>query len=128
MREGNRVAILAFGSMVNVCTEVAEQLNTTLVDMRFVKPLDEGAISLLAKNHELIVTVEENAIQGGAGSAVNEYLNASGETVPTLNLGIPDKFIHQDKPSNMLAACGLDQASIKLAIERNLLPITQQMS
>ena len=128
LREGKRVAILAFGSMVNVCTTVASELNATLIDMRFVKPLDEHAIASLAANYELLVTVEENAVRGGAGSAVNEYLNASGTQIPTLNLGIPDRFIHQDKPVNMLAECGLDQASIILAIKQNLLPISQQMS
>jgi 1-deoxy-D-xylulose-5-phosphate synthase len=128
LREGSRIAILAFGSMVSVCAEVADELGATLVDMRFVKPLDENAIQALAKTHELLVTVEENAIQGGAGSAVNEYLNASGTIISTLNLGIPDKFILQDKPSNMLATCGLDQAGIKLAIEQNLLPVSQQVS
>jgi 1-deoxy-D-xylulose-5-phosphate synthase len=113
--------------MVSVCTEVADELGATLVDMRFVKPLDENAIQSLAKTHELLVTVEENAIQGGAGSAVNEYLSASGTIISTLNLGIPDTFILQDKPSNMLATCGLDQAGIKLAIEQNLLPVSQQV-
>jgi len=128
LRKGKRVAILAFGSMVSVCTEVANELNATLVDMRFVKPLDEEAINALATSHELLVTVEENAIKGGAGSAVNEYLNTQSTQTSIINLGIPDRFIHQDKPSNMLADCGLDHASIKLAIEQNLLPITQQMS
>ena len=128
LREGSRVAILAFGSMVTVCSEVAEELGTTLIDMRFVKPLDEEAIRLAALNHDLIVTVEENAIQGGAGSAVNEYLSASCSIVSVMNLGIPDRFIHQDKPSNMLAACGLDKTGIKRAIQSSLLPVSQQMS
>ncbi|MFT6434831.1 MAG: 1-deoxy-D-xylulose-5-phosphate synthase [Candidatus Azotimanducaceae bacterium] len=128
LREGSRVAILAFGSMVTVCSHVADELDATLIDMRFVKPLDEEAIRLAAIDHDLIVTVEENAIQGGAGSAVNEYLNASCTAVSVLNLGIPDRFIHQDKPSNMLATCGLDQTGIKRAILESLLPLTQQMS
>jgi 1-deoxy-D-xylulose-5-phosphate synthase len=128
LREGSRVAILAFGSMVSVCSPVADELDATLIDMRFVKPLDEEAIRLAAIGHELIVTVEENAIQGGAGSAVNEYLNASCTAVSVLNLGIPDRFIHQDKPLNMLAACGLDETGIKRAIQENLLPVTQKMS
>jgi 1-deoxy-D-xylulose-5-phosphate synthase len=127
LREGSRVAILAFGSMVSVCSPVADELDATLIDMRFVKPLDEEAIRLAAIGHELIVTVEENAIQGGAGSAVNEYLNASCTAVSVLNLGIPDRFIHQDKPLNMLAACGLDETGIKRAIQENLLPVTQKM-
>ena len=88
--------------------------------MRFVKPIDEQLVTQLALKHKLIVTVEENAVMGGAGSAVNEYLLATGIQTNILNLGTPDQFIHQDKPSNMLSACGLDTAGITSAIAARL--------
>lgn len=120
LRSGKEVAILAFGSMVAVATDVAEAIDASLVDMRFVKPIDEQLVTQLALKHKLIVTVEENAVMGGAGSAVNEYLLATGIQTNILNLGTPDQFIHQDKPSNMLSACGLDTAGITSAIAARL--------
>jgi 1-deoxy-D-xylulose-5-phosphate synthase len=117
LREGADVAILAFGSMVNVAEPVAKKLDATLVDMRFVKPLDEQLISDLSLKHKLLVTVEENTVQGGAGSAVNEYLSSAGIVVPTLNLGTPDEFLDQDKPQNMLSRSGLDESGILKSIQ-----------
>ncbi len=119
-REGARVAILAFGSMVEPAMEVAEQINASVADMRFVKPLDEELILHLVMQHELLVTVEENVIQGGAGSGVNELLAALGVGVQLLNLGIPDHFIEHDKPAKMLAGCGLDAIGIRTSIEDRL--------
>ncbi|MCB1644333.1 MAG: 1-deoxy-D-xylulose-5-phosphate synthase [Pseudomonadales bacterium] len=126
LRTGQQVAILAFGSMVTPSTAVADNLNATLVDMRFVKPLDEAAIMDLASNHELLVTVEENALQGGAGSAVNELLAREGITIPVLNLGIPDSFVSHEKPSTMLADCGLDSQGIEASVRQRMERITQR--
>jgi len=94
--------------MVSPSLEAAGLLDATVVDMRFVKPLDQSMINDIAASHEFIVTIEENAIQGGAGSGVNEYLAAAGYRGLLLNLGVPDAFIEPDKPENMLSACGLD--------------------
>ncbi|MEX2327911.1 MAG: 1-deoxy-D-xylulose-5-phosphate synthase, partial [Pseudomonadales bacterium] len=116
LREGRNVALLAFGAMVTPARIVAENLDATLIDMRFVKPLDESLIDELAVSHDLLVTVEENVLSGGGGSAVNEHLASVGIQAAVLNLGIPDRFISQDKPMNMLAECGLDAAGIERAI------------
>ena len=117
-REGHAVAILAFGSMVAPAAEAAASLDATLADMRFVKPLDEDLIGNLALSHDLIVTVEENAIMGGAGSAVNEFLAAHNNFLPVLNLGLPDKFLEHGKAPEMLSGAGLDSAAITLAIQQ----------
>lgn len=119
-RKGHSVAILAFGAMVAPAATVADKLDATLVNMRFVKPLDVAMVETLAMEHDLIVTIEENVLAGGAGSAVNEHLVATGIHVPLLNLGIPDRFIFHDKPVNMLAECGLDTSGILQAITRKL--------
>jgi 1-deoxy-D-xylulose-5-phosphate synthase len=114
-RTGKRIAILAWGSMVTPALAVGEQLDATVVNMRFVKPLDEALILELAQSHELFVTVEENVIAGGAGSAVNEFLNAQRKLMPVLNLGLPDYFVEQGTREELLAICGLD---IKGILER----------
>jgi 1-deoxy-D-xylulose-5-phosphate synthase len=91
-REGrNGLAILAFGALVPNCLSIAERLDATLVNMRFIKPLDEDMIVKIAERHAALVTVEENVVAGGAGSAINECLAAHGITLPVLNLGIPDR-------------------------------------
>ncbi len=115
-RTGEQVAILAFGSMLAPALGAAEQLNATVVNMRFVKPLDEELVLRLAREHDLLVTVEENTIQGGAGSAVAECLLRHGVMVPLLQLGLPDGFLEQGEPAKMLAACGLDAAGIAASI------------
>lgn len=120
IRNGNNVAILAFGSMVAPAKTAAETLDATLVNMRFVKPLDTQLLDQIAENHPLIVTVEENAIMGGAGSAVNEYLLATGRKCSILNLGLPDTYFEHGKPEHMLAACGLDADGIIKAIKTRL--------
>jgi 1-deoxy-D-xylulose-5-phosphate synthase len=119
-REGKRAAILAFGTTRNISESVAENLDLTLVDMRFVKPLDTKLITELAARHELLVTVEENAIAGGAGSAVNEYVVSQGLECQLLNLGVPDLFIDQDEPENMRERVGLTAANIESQINSRL--------
>ncbi|HCI51849.1 MAG TPA: 1-deoxy-D-xylulose-5-phosphate synthase [Gallionella sp.] len=117
-REGVRVAILAFGSMLAPALIAGEQLDATVVNMRFVKPLDAELVRRMAGTHDLLVTVEENTVQGGAGGAVAECLAEAGIAVPLLHLGLPDRFIDQGDPVKMLADCGLDGAGIILAINK----------
>ncbi|HKX52215.1 MAG TPA: 1-deoxy-D-xylulose-5-phosphate synthase [Nitrosospira sp.] len=111
-REGTGIALLAFGSMLQPCLEAAEELNATVANMRFVKPLDDDLIASLAANHELLVTVEENTVMGGAGSAVVESLSGRSHAVSVLQLGLPDTFLDQGDPSQMLSECGLDREGI----------------
>lgn len=120
LRQGKRIALLAFGSMVQVAAQVAEQLDATLINMRFIKPLDEAVVKAAADQHELLVTLEENAILGGAGSAVAEVLAANALLVPLLQLGLPDAFLDHGKPAKMLADAGLDAIGIQAAIESRL--------
>ncbi|MFT6750682.1 MAG: 1-deoxy-D-xylulose-5-phosphate synthase [Candidatus Azotimanducaceae bacterium] len=120
LRKGTRIAILAFGSMVNPARIVADQLDASLIDMRFVKPLDEALIQDMAINHELIVTIEENSVLAGAGSGVSEFLHGQGLVVDILHLGVPDRFISQDKPDNMLAECGLNVDGILESIRNRV--------
>lgn len=118
-REGRSgLALLAVGSMVPICERIAEKLDATLVNLRFVKPLDEELIARIAATHRALVTVEENVVAGGAGSAINECLAAHGHTTPTLNLGIPDRFIEHGSREDCLAAAGLDTGSVETAITR----------
>ncbi|AYD44868.1 1-deoxy-D-xylulose-5-phosphate synthase [Yersinia kristensenii] len=116
-REGEKIAILCFGTLLAQAQMVADNLNATLVDMRFVKPLDEELVLELAASHEVLVTVEENAIMGGAGSGVNELLMAKRQLVPVLNLGLPDSFVPQGEQDEMRAEFGLDAAGIQRQIE-----------
>lgn len=124
-KQGEKIAILAFGTLLRAASKSAEELNATLVDMRFVKPLDEKLISELAASHQLLVTVEENVIKGGAGSAVNEYLatldsKTANSNLEILNLGLPDEFLDHGKAELMLAECGLDSTGITSAIVSKL--------
>jgi len=119
-RSGKKIAILAFGSMLAPSLAAAEQLDASVVNMRFVKPLDSELVLQMAREHSLIVTVEENTIQGGAGSAVAECLAQHGVLVPLLQLGLPDKFIEQGDPSRLLADCGLDGTGIAASIRQKL--------
>ncbi|WP_145484653.1 1-deoxy-D-xylulose-5-phosphate synthase [Yersinia aldovae] len=116
-REGEKVAILCFGTLLAQAQIVADNLNATLVDMRFVKPLDEALVLEMATSHEVLVTVEENAIMGGAGSGVNELLMAKRQLVPVLNLGLSDSFVPQGEQDEMRAEFGLDAAGIQSQIE-----------
>ncbi|MFH2211176.1 MAG: 1-deoxy-D-xylulose-5-phosphate synthase [Pseudomonadota bacterium] len=120
-RRGERVAILAFGSMLTPALLAAEELNATVANMRFVKPLDGEMIRELAASHELLVTVEENAVMGGAGSAVAESLQNQNVTVKLLHLGLPDTFIEQGAAAELLAKCGLDKDGLVRVI-RKILP------
>ncbi|MBL0010285.1 MAG: 1-deoxy-D-xylulose-5-phosphate synthase [Nitrosomonas sp.] len=111
-RKGKRIALLAFGSMLAPCLEAAEELNATVANMRFIKPLDDDLVASLAGSHDLLVTVEENAVMGGAGGAVTESLNSQRICVKVLQLGLPDIFIDQGDHAQMLADCGLDKNGI----------------
>ncbi|MGR9578659.1 1-deoxy-D-xylulose-5-phosphate synthase [Pandoraea sputorum] len=120
---GRRVAILAFGSMVAPSLAAAAQLDATVADMRFVKPIDDELIARLAQTHDYLVTVEEGSIMGGAGSAVAESLLASGGNRPVLQLGLPDRFIDHGDPALLLSGVGLDASGIAKSIcERFDLP------
>ena len=119
-RTGNKIAILAFGSMVTPAELAGEALDATVVNMRFVKPLDEAMIEKLAKDHHMLVTVEENVVAGGAGSAVNEYLVRAGIELPILNLGLPDEFPAQGSRAELLTDCGLDAEGIQRTIRRSI--------
>ena len=119
-RTGTRIALLAFGSMLAPALEAGAAFNATVVNMRFVKPLDEDLVRELAGTHNLLVTVEENVVAGGAGSAVNECLIAAGLSTRVINLGLPDRFIEHGDHREQLAQCGLDTAGIRRAILRNV--------
>jgi 1-deoxy-D-xylulose-5-phosphate synthase len=109
---GENIAILAWGSMVTPAEQAGKQLNATVVNMRFIKPLDEELILQLAKDHDIIVTIEENVISGGAGSAVNNFLHKNRILKHTLNIGLPDAFIEQGTREELLKLCGLDEDGI----------------
>ena len=113
IREGQKIAILNFGTLLPSALEAAEKLNATVVDMRFVKPIDIEMINVLAQTHDYLVTLEENAIQGGAGSAVTEVLNSSGKSTALLQLGLPDYFIPQATQQEALKDLGLDSKGIE---------------
>jgi len=116
--QGSRIAILAWGSMVTPALEVGKQLGATVVNMRFIKPLDEALILELAKSHDVLVTVEENVIAGGAGAAVNEFLQANSILMPALNIGLPDRFVEQGSREQLLEICELDVKGILARIEK----------
>ena len=118
VHQGRKVAILAFGSMLQPALEAAASLDATVVNMRFIKPLDEAMVLEIARSHDHIVTVEENAIMGGAGAAVMECLQAQHVVKSVLCLGLPDHFIEHGSHESMLAACGLDKTGIGAAIEK----------
>lgn len=117
-REGEKIAILNFGTLLPEAEQVAGAMNATLVDMRFVKPLDEQLVLAMATRHEVLVTLEENAILGGAGSGVNELLMAKRQVVPVLNIGLPDYFIPQGSQEEIRHDLGLDAAGIQRQIEK----------
>ena len=118
-KESN-LAILSFGSLLNLADEIADELDCSLIDMRFVKPLDEDLITKLAKKHELLVTLEENMIAGGAGSAVNEFLNISNVSIKVLNVGIPDNFPSVGSPSDQKTEADLEKTKIIKQINKKL--------
>lgn len=124
-RRANQVAIFCFGTLLASAQQVAEKLNASLCDMRFVKPLDAELIERMANSHSLIVTIEENAVAGGAGSAVSEYLASQGYVVPVMHLGLDDTFVDHAKHTQQLAAQGLDASSIESAILHRLKILNQ---
>jgi 1-deoxy-D-xylulose-5-phosphate synthase len=126
-RANNRVAILAFGSMVQPALAAGESLDATVINMRFVKPLDAALLRELATSHDMVVTVEENVVAGGAGAGCAEALAAAGITVPMLHLGLPDRFVDHGDPVKLLSAEGLDADGIRSAIAARMaaLPMNQ---
>ncbi|KAA9131867.1 1-deoxy-D-xylulose-5-phosphate synthase [Marinihelvus fidelis] len=128
IREGHKVAILAFGAMVDASRQAAEAIDATLVNMRFVKPLDTALVERLAKSHDLLVTVEENAVLGGAGSGVNEALAAAGVLVPILNIGLPDAYLEHGSREECLEDAGLHPDGIQASIEARLRALPGQAS
>jgi 1-deoxy-D-xylulose-5-phosphate synthase len=115
-RQGTGMAILVFGTLLYPALQAAEKLNATVVNMRWVKPLDTAMLLQVASTHAHLVTLEEGSIMGGAGSAVAEALNAAGVALPLLQLGLPDSFIDHGDPVKLLAMQGLDAAGIEAAI------------
>ncbi|KAA1173139.1 1-deoxy-D-xylulose-5-phosphate synthase [Marinobacter salinexigens] len=126
IKEGSEIAILNFGTLLTSALEAAKALGATVVDMRFVKPLDEQLVLAMAESHDLLVTLEENTIAGGAGSAVTEFLNSREVTMPVLQLGLPDTFVDHGKHEELLADCGLDSAGIQKTIEDRLERLRRQ--
>ena len=116
LREGRKLAILSFGSTLGAALAAAEQLDASVVDMRFVKPLDEALVRDLAQSHEALVTVEDNAIMGGAGSAVCEFLNKAGIAMDVLQLGLPDSYQEHASREQLLAEAGIDAEGIHKAV------------
>ncbi len=119
-RRGGRVALLGFGVMLALCEAVAEELEATVANMRFIKPLDEALVLELARSHELLVTVEENTLMGGAGSAVAELLAAEGIEVSLLQFGIPDRYIEQGTQAEQLEEAGFTRGRLLDAIRQRL--------
>ncbi len=121
-RPGKRIALLAFGSMVGTALKVGEQLDATVANMRFVKPIDRELILKLAAEHELLVTLEENALIGGAGSEVIRVLHEAGKPVRVLQLGLPDRFIDHGDQAQLMAEVGLDAAGVLRQIDEACRP------
>jgi 1-deoxy-D-xylulose-5-phosphate synthase len=121
-RRTGRIALLAFGSMLAPALTAAEELDATVANMRFVKPLDVDLVSKLAREHDALVTIEENVVSGGAGSAVAEVLAAEGIVIPLLQLGLPDAFVDHGDPAQLLADCGLDARGIAASVSARFGP------
>jgi 1-deoxy-D-xylulose-5-phosphate synthase len=120
LRTGREVALLAFGSVVSEALRVGDQLNASVVNMRFIKPLDEDMVLDLAREHDVLVTVEDNAIAGGAGGAVDECLARADVRIRVLNLGLPDRFLEHGSREQLLTEAGLDAPAIIGSIEKVL--------
>jgi 1-deoxy-D-xylulose-5-phosphate synthase len=115
-RTGKRVAILVFGTLLQAALQAAESLDATVVNMRWVKPLDVDLLRQVAASHEALVTIEEGAVMGGAGSAVLEALAAEGLALPVMQLGLPDVFVEHGDPSKLLTLQGLDATGIEASV------------
>ncbi|MBC3806908.1 1-deoxy-D-xylulose-5-phosphate synthase [Undibacterium seohonense] len=120
-RQGKNIAILAFGSMVHPALKAAETLDATVVNMRFVKPIDNAMIAEIANSHDAIVTIEEGCTMGGGGSAIAEALAAAGLSKPLMILGLPDRFVDHGDPGLLLAQCGLNAEGIEASIRQRFL-------
>ena len=120
IREGEKVVLLVFGTLLPAALTAAEAINATVIDMRFVKPLDESCLQGVANSHQHIFTIEENSIMGGAGSAVAEYLQSIGNSTLVHMLGLPDSFIDHGEQAALLAECGLDAAGIEQSIQQKI--------
>ena len=116
-REGKTVALLVFGTLLATAMDAAEELDASVYNMRFVKPLDSNTIDTAVQQHDLIVTIEDNAIAGGAGSAVAEYLNQQHVGTNLLQIGFPDELINHGEPEQLLADWHLDKSGILQTIE-----------
>ncbi len=116
-RTGTKVAILSFGNLLGTALKAAEALDASVANMRFIKPLDEELVMQLVADHKLLVTLEDNTVMGGAGSAINELLHQRGCTIPVLNLGLPDDYVEQGGREQLLALCGLDKEGIVRAVQ-----------
>ena len=127
-REGKKVALLAFGTLLHVALEAGETLDTTVVNMRFVKPLDTALLQQLSQQYDLLVTIEEGVIAGGAGSGVSEYLHSIGSTISVLHLGLPDHFIEHGAPDLLLKQYGLDVSGIIDAVQQRLTLLNQSLT
>jgi 1-deoxy-D-xylulose-5-phosphate synthase len=119
-REGTRVAVLSFGALLDRALALGDALDATVANMRFVKPLDEALLLQLAESHELLVTLEENVVAGGAGAAVGEFFAERGVRVALLHFGLPDAFIEQASQDEQLELAGL-------SVERMLQQVRQQL-
>ncbi|MBS0551129.1 MAG: 1-deoxy-D-xylulose-5-phosphate synthase, partial [Proteobacteria bacterium] len=117
-RHGQRIALLVFGSLLDVAMDVAESIDATVANMRFVKPLDEALVAELAASHDLLVTLEENAVIGGVGAEVSRCVDGLRARPRVLRLGLPDRFIDHGDQAQLLASVGLDKPGILAAIER----------
>jgi 1-deoxy-D-xylulose-5-phosphate synthase len=123
---GRRLAILAFGTLLHPALQAAERLNATVVNMRWAKPLDQALLLQIAADHDALVTLEDGAVMGGAGSAVAEALNAAGVSRPLLQLGLPDRFIEHGDPVKLMALQGLDAPGIERAIVERFPALVEQ--
>jgi 1-deoxy-D-xylulose-5-phosphate synthase len=121
-RHGKGVAILAFGTMLYTALTAAENLNASVVNMRWAKPLDTELLLRMAASHEALVTIEEGALMGGAGSAVLEALQDAGVNIPVLRLGVPDVFTEHGDPQKILSSLGLDAQGIEASIQQRFAP------
>jgi len=122
--KGKEVAILNFGALIDIGRIIAQFEGYTLVDMRFVKPIDEKLLEMLSLNHKLFVTLEENTVVGGAGSAVLEAVSSKNLRVETLVIGVPDKFIEQDDPKSMRKAVKLTTDEVTSSVKKKLMQIS----
>jgi 1-deoxy-D-xylulose-5-phosphate synthase len=125
---GRRIAVLSFGPVLHAALEAAQQFDMTVANMRFIKPLDTELVLQLAASHDALVTVEEGAIMGGAGSAVLETLAAAGIVMPLLQLGLPDRFIDHGDPAVLMSQCGLDADGIAASIRKRFAAMLEPLN